>query len=48
MIFWGLWAVVSLIFVLQYFDLSETRHNQAKISLAGQHYRPLSKNYFEP
>ena len=32
----------------QYFDRSKTRHNRAKIGLAGQHDRPPFKNYFEP
>ena len=32
----------------QYFDRSETRHDRAKIGLAGQHDWPPFKNYFEP
>ena len=32
----------------QYFDRSKTRHDRAKIDLAGQHDRPPFKNYFEP
>ena len=32
----------------QYFDRSKTRHDRAKIGLAGQHDRPPFKNYFEP
>ena len=32
----------------QYFDWPKTRHDQAKIGLAGQHDRPPFKNYFEP
>ena len=32
----------------QYFDRSKTRHDRAKIGLAGQHNRPPFKNYFEP
>ena len=32
----------------QYFDRSKTRHDRAKIGLAGQHDRPPLKNYFEP
>ena len=32
----------------QYFDQSKTRHDRAKIGLAGQHDRPPFKNYFEP
>ena len=32
----------------QYFDRSKTRHDRAKIGLAGQHDQPLFKNYFEP
>ena len=31
-----------------YVDWSETRRDRAKIYLAGQHDRQLSKNYFEP
>ena len=30
------------------FDRSKTRHDRAKIGLAGQHDRPPFKNYFEP
>ena len=32
----------------QYFDRSKSRHDHAKIGLAGQHDRPPFKNYFEP
>ena len=32
----------------QYFDRSKTRHDQAKLGLAGQHDQPPLKNYFEP
>ena len=32
----------------QYFDRSKTRHDRAKIGLAGQHDQPPFKNYFEP
>ena len=32
----------------QYFDRPKTRHDRAKIIVAGQHDRPLFKNYFEP
>ena len=32
----------------QHFDRSKTRHDRAKIGLAGQHDRPPLKNYFEP
>ena len=32
----------------QYFDRSKTRHDRAKIGLAGQHDRPPFENYFEP
>ena len=32
----------------QYFDRSKTRHDQAKIGLAGQHDRRPLKNNFEP
>jgi len=31
-----------------YFDRSKTRHDRAKLGLAGQHDRPTFKNYFEP
>ena len=32
----------------QYFEQSKTRHDRAKIGLAGQHDRSPFKNYFEP
>ena len=32
----------------QYFDRSKTRCDRAKIGLAGQQDRPLSKNYLQP
>ena len=32
----------------QYFDRSKSRHDRAKIGLAGQHDRPPFKYYFEP
>ena len=47
-IFVSLIRPTLLIFLEKYLDRSETRRDRAKITLAGQHDRPRSENYFEP
>ena len=45
--FWLNGEIVKIKY-FQYFDRSKTRHDRAKIGLAGQHDRPPLKSYFEP